>query len=83
MKVHFIRASGYPLEDFNNVINLLRKHRGSIEFVPSEPIILPDSELFKTYDTEWEFEKKEQPPLAKLSVNDNKRANYSISFPHK
>ena len=83
MKVHFIRASGYPLEDFNNVINLLRKHRGSIEFVPSEPIILPDSELFKTYDTEWEFEKKEQPPLAKLSVNENKLANYSISFPHK
>ena len=83
MKVHLIRASGYPLEDFNNVLNLLRKHRGSIEFVPSEPIVLPDSERFKTYDTEWEFEKKEQPPLAKLSIDNNKLANYNISFPHK
>jgi hypothetical protein len=83
MKVHLIRASGYPLEDFNNVLNLLRKHRGSIEFVPSEPIVLPDSERFKTYDTEWEFEKKEQPPLAKLSTDNNKLANYNISFPHK
>ena len=49
MKVHLIRSQGYSVEDFNNVLNLLRKHRGSIEYVPSEPIILPESETEITY----------------------------------
>ena len=67
MKVHLIRASGYPLEDFNNVLNLLRKHRGSIEFVPSKPIVLPDSEIIKTFEDPSEFEKKEMPRIAFLN----------------
>jgi len=84
MKVHLIRASGYPLEDFNNVINLLRKHRGSIEFVPSKPIVLPDSEIIKTFEDPSEFEKKEMPRIAFLnnsySADDD---SLSYSFPHK
>ncbi len=84
MKVHLIRASGYPLEDFNNVINLLHKHRGSIEFVPSEPIVLPDSEIIKTFEDPSEFEKKEMPRIAFLnnsySADDD---SLSYSFPHK
>jgi hypothetical protein len=83
MKVHLIRASGYPLEDFNNVINLLRKQRGSIEFVPSEPIVLPDSELVKTYDRKRDFEKKEPLPLKNLNWSHNETFDYHISFPHK
>lgn len=84
MKVHLIRASAYPLEDFNNVLNLLRKHRGSIEFVPSEPIVLPDSEIIKTFDDRKEFEKKELPRFA---VENSKIAGatdyFSYRFPHK
>ena len=84
MKVHLIRASGYPLEDFNNVLNLLRKHRGSIEFVPSKPIVLPDSEIIKTFEDPSEFEKKEMPRIAFLnnsySADDD---SLSYSFPHK
>ncbi|NBV07500.1 MAG: hypothetical protein EBS09_00150 [Flavobacteriia bacterium] len=84
MKVHLIRASGYPLEDFNNVINLLRKHRGSIEFVPSEPIVLPDSDILKIFEDRKEFEKKEMPPI--VSLNSTVLAlddSFSYSFPLK
>ena len=28
MKVHLIRSKNYDIEDFNNVLNLLRKYRG-------------------------------------------------------
>lgn len=53
MKVHLIRSEGYDIEDFNNVLNLLKSHRGSIEFVPSEPILLPEAQnniLFENMD---------------------------------
>jgi hypothetical protein len=83
MKVHLIRASGYPLEDFNNVINLLRKHRGSIEFVPSEPIILLDSGQSKIYQNPNEFEKKEEPHIAMYNEKRNNSSFYDISFPHE
>lgn len=83
MKVHLIRASGYPLEDFNNVLNLLRKHRGSIEFVPSEPIVLPDSEIIKTFEDPSEFEKKEMPRIAFLNNSNSDDDSLSNSFPHK
>ena len=63
MKVHLIRSENYGIEDFNNVLNLLRKHRGSIEFVPSEPIVMPNSEKEELFDTEKEFEK--QKPFKK------------------
>jgi hypothetical protein len=42
MKVHLIRSEGFDIEDFNNVLNLLKATKGTIEFVPSEPIILPE-----------------------------------------
>lgn len=83
MKVHLIRASGYPLEDFNNVLNLLRKHRGSIEFVPSKPIVLPDSEIIKTFEDPSEFEKKEMPRIAFLNNSNSDDDSLSYSFPHK
>ncbi|MEY3845646.1 MAG: hypothetical protein RL293_2068 [Bacteroidota bacterium] len=82
MKVHLIRASGYPLEDFNNVINLLRKHRGSIEFVPSEPIVLPNSEIFKTFDDRKNFENKEMPRFESHRLNVSEiDDSLSYSFP--
>ena len=82
MKVHLIRASGYHLEDFNNVINLLRKHRGSIEFVPSEPIVLPNSEIFKTFDDRKNFEKKEMPRFESHRLNVSEiDDSLSYSFP--
>ena len=83
MKVHLIRASGYPLEDFNNVVNLLRKHRGSIEFVPSEPIVLPDPDNIKTIKDRKEFEKKEMPLMSMNNESRNISGFYDISFPHK
>jgi hypothetical protein len=82
MKVHLIRASGYPLEDFNNVINLLRKHRGSIEFVPSEPIVLPDPDNIKTFEDSSEFEKKEMPRITFFNNSDfSDDDSLSYSFP--
>lgn len=84
MKVHLIRASGYHLEDFNNVINLLRKHRGSIEFVPSEPIVLPDPVNIKTFEDSSEFEKKEMPRFESHNYNySGIDGSYNVSFPHK
>ena len=64
MKVHLIRSKGYPIEDFNNVLNLLNKHRGSIEFVPSVPVVLPESGIEEIYETKKDFEKKIPPPIS-------------------
>lgn len=86
MKVHLIRASGYPLEDFNNVVNLLRKHRGSIEFVPSEPIVLPDPGNIKTFEDSSEFERKEMPRITFFNnsdFSDDDSLNYSFPLEEK
>jgi len=80
MKVHLIRSQGYSVEDFNNVLNLLRKHRGSIEYVPSEPIILPGSETEKTYIDKSDFEKKDTSVM--YSISESSRFFKEIIFPH-
>ena len=59
MKVHLIRSEGFPVEDFNNVVNLLKLQRGPIEFVPSVPIVLPEAEQELTYETFSDFTKKD------------------------
>jgi len=59
MKVHLIRSEGFPMEDFNNVVNLLKLQRGPIEFVPSVPIVLPESDQERTFDTLNDFTKKD------------------------
>ncbi|MFZ9587177.1 MAG: hypothetical protein ACO29U_06215 [Crocinitomicaceae bacterium] len=82
MKVYLIRASGYSIEDFNNVLNLLRKNAGSIEFIPSIPIELPDSEKSVVYETSRSFEKQRPFPAAQNSANEIHRM-YSVSFPHE
>lgn len=61
MKVHLIRSEGFYIEDFNNVFNLLKTTKGPIEFVPSEPIVLPEFENFITFDDIKSFEKKQMP----------------------
>ena len=61
MKVHLIRSEGFDIEDFNNVMNLVKATKGSIEFVPSEPIVLPEFENFIIFDDLKSFEKKEMP----------------------
>ncbi|MDC1266802.1 hypothetical protein N8Z75_02380 [Crocinitomicaceae bacterium] len=55
MKVHLIRSEGFKMEDYNHVFNILNQYTGGITFVPSEPIILPDSDLEKTYEDEGEY----------------------------
>ena len=45
MKVHLIRSEGFKMEDYNDVFNILNQYSGGITFVPSEPIILPDTDL--------------------------------------
>lgn len=81
MKVHLIRSNGYPIEDFNNVLNLLNKHRGSIEFVPSEPVVLPESEREAIYETGEEFEKKIFPSYSTELFSLSEESH--ISFPYK
>ena len=83
MKVHLIRSKGYPIEDFNNVLNLLNKHRGSIEFVPSVPVILPESGIEEIYETKKDFEKKIPPPISYSSELNSIHFEERISFPHK
>jgi hypothetical protein len=61
MKVHLIRSKGFEIEDFNNVLNLLKATKGPIEFVPSEPIVLPESDNFIHYEDLKSFEKKHMP----------------------
>jgi hypothetical protein len=82
MKVHLIRSKNYNVEDFNNVLNILCKNRGSIEFVPSEPIVIPDSVQEEIYDTKKDFETQKPFPVVKESYcmfsSDDE-----ISFPHK
>ncbi len=68
MKVHLIRSEGFPVEDFNNVVNLLKLQRGPIEFVPSVPIVLPEAEQELTYETFSDFTKKDSNvSLSKIS----------------
>ena len=55
MKVHLIRSEGFKMEDYNNVFNILNQYSGGITFVPSEPIVLPDTDLEITYDDKGEY----------------------------
>jgi hypothetical protein len=55
MKVHLIRSEGFKMEDYNHVFNILNQYSGGITFVPSEPIVLPDTDLEKTYEDENDF----------------------------
>ena len=55
MKVHLIRSEGFKMEDYNNVFNILNQYSGGITFVPSEPIVLPDTDLEITYEDEDEY----------------------------
>jgi hypothetical protein len=82
MKVHLIRSKNYNVEDFNNVLNLLCKHRGSIEFVPSEPIVIPDSLQEEIYDTKKDFETQKPFPMS-IARNSIYASDEEISFPHK
>ena len=79
MKVHLIRSKNYNIEDFNNVLNLLQKHRGSIEFVPSQPIVMPESQSEELYETKKEFETQKNY----VSYSLSKLSSDEISFPHK
>ena len=54
MKVHLIRSEGFKMEDYNDVFNILNQYTGGITFVPSEPIILPDTDLEITFEEEDE-----------------------------
>jgi hypothetical protein len=63
MKVHLIRSKGFEIEDFNNVLNLLKATKGPIEFVPSEPIVLPEIDQSINFEDLESFEKKGIPEL--------------------
>ena len=52
MKVHLIRSEGFKMEDYNDVFNILNQYSGGITFVPSEPIVLPDTDIEITYEDE-------------------------------
>lgn len=58
MKVHLIRSQGFKMEDYNHVFNILNQYSGGITFVPSEPIVLPDTDFEKTYEDENDYGRK-------------------------
>ena len=55
MKVHLIRSEGFKMEDYNHVFNILNQYSGGITFVPSEPIVLPDTDIEITYEDEDDY----------------------------
>ena len=55
MKVHLIRSEGFEMEDYNHVFNILNQYSGGITFIPSEPIVLPDTDLEITFEDEDDF----------------------------
>ncbi|MDA9986707.1 hypothetical protein N9E11_01615 [Crocinitomicaceae bacterium] len=58
MKVHLIRSEGFKMEDYNHVFNILNQYSGGITFVPSEPIVLPDTDLEITFEDETDYGKQ-------------------------
>lgn len=59
MKVHLIRSEGFKMEDYNHVFNILNQYSGGITFLPSEPIVLPDTNLEITYEDEDDYERQD------------------------
>ncbi|MDC0297383.1 hypothetical protein OAK92_02290 [Crocinitomicaceae bacterium] len=58
MKVHLIRSEGFKMEDYNHVFNILNQYSGGITFVPSEPIVLPDTDIEITYEDKDQYERQ-------------------------
>ena len=79
MKVHLIRSEGFKMEDYNNVFNILNQYSGGITFVPSEPIVLPDTDLEITYDDE--VKDGGQISGTKPSVDYFEDRSFSVSEP--
>ena len=79
MKVHLIRSEGFKMEDYNNVFNILNQYSGGITFVPSEPIVLPDTDLEITYDDKGEYGR--QILGTKLSVDVFEDRSFSVTEP--
>jgi hypothetical protein len=77
MQVHLIRSEGFPIEDFNHVLNLLNAQRGSISFVPSVPVLLPDADIQHTFDDLDAYTQKKLYATYSLSTHDK----ISRSFP--
>ena len=69
MKVHLIRSEGFKMEDYNNVFNILNQYSGGITFVPSEPIVLSDTDLEITYENEDEYGRQKMPPSASIDFS--------------
>ena len=69
MKVHLIRSEGFNMEDYNNVFNILNQYSGGITFVPSEPIVLSDTDLEITYENEDEYGRQKMPPSASIDFS--------------
>ena len=69
MKVHLIRSEGFKMEDYNHVFNILNQYTGGITFVPSEPIVLPDTDLEITYEDEDEYGRQKMPPRASIDFS--------------
>lgn len=81
MKVHLIRSENYHIEDFNNVLNLLCKYKGTIEFVSSEPITIPIADQEERYEAREDFETKKPFPFDDI-CNYKMESQASISFPY-
>lgn len=55
MKVHLLRSEGFEMEEYNHVFNILNQYSGGITFVPSEPIVLPETDDEITFEDENDF----------------------------
>ena len=69
MKVHLIRSEGFKMEDYNHVFNILNQYSGGITFVPSEPIVLSDTDLEITYENEDEYGRQKMPSSASIDFS--------------
>ena len=72
MKVHLIRSSGVKMEDYTNVLNVLNQYPGGITFLPSEPILSPDSNFEISCESQKEYDilKKSESDFSSFHSDD-------------
>ena len=67
MRVHLLRAQDYSAERLNDVMNLLARFKGPIEFVAAETLIPEALINTREWPDQKQFEKQEIPKLEKAS----------------
>ena len=80
MKVHLLRSTELNIENYLNVVNLLRQYKGPVEFLPSESEVELNSLQTRIWEREEDFEKQK---LIRSYMAESSAKMERISFPHE